>query len=1120
MNKNRQKNYPSFTHLTEESLDDNSSLKKMLSFIGGNKLIVDFGCASGYFAQILNTRGCIVTGVEINSLAAEQAKQHCREVIVADLDFVSIAEILPNQKFDVAVFGDVLEHLRNPQKVLEDTKAILKEDGFIVASIPNIAHGAIRLALLKGEFEYTELGILDNTHLRFFTRTTVEQLFDTSGYIINAIDCTKVGIFSGSNLVPTVKQEEFSSDISQQIEQDPDANTLQFIIKATQCSIEAKYNLLQDNYSAQLKQIQQLNSQLQQTQSELERSQLQVQQTQSELERSQFELRKLHQNTLHYQSVIQAMESSKFWKLRNSWFKLKSFNTTNVTQVAKIADVTNTAATNTAYPTKVTIVVPIFNAYEDTRKCLDSLLLYTEYKHEILLIDDASTDERIAEFTQKLSSEYSHITCLRNSQNFGFVRNCNIAFSQSKQTEDIVLLNSDTVVTPNWLDKLILAAYSSSDIGTVTPLTNNGTICSVPNWLEENEIPEGYDILSFANLIENISLKTYPKIPTAVGFCMYIKRETLEKVGYFDEINFGKGYGEENDFCCRASAAGYTHIIDDSTFVYHAGSKSFGEQKQKLIKNNLAILSKLHPNYLPEVEKFIIEKPIQNIITNIWLNMYIERIRKFSPICFILHNTTEESINPHLGGTEYHCAALITELSQTHPIYTLYFNTHKSSIDFNIFFKEDIIRFAFTCHLPKINSYLAENTNFLNIFSDIIKHFQPSIIHIHHLINLPILDISAVIKQEKIPYFISIHDYYFICPSYNLIDYQQRFCFEHKNEQYCQKCIQSLFCQGKDLKQKWSYICERMLGEAELIIVPSITSASYINREYEGISDKVKVIRHGIFTQEFIKNQTHNKVNLSKERTKNWNVSPLKVGIIGSINISKGGKVIAELIEKVNSQHNLKDNFEFYFFGRLSPEIPIRFTNFQLNPSYKRQELKEILDNIDVVIFPAIWAETYCLTADEVIFFGVPIISSPIGAIAERVKEFGLGWVSPSGSPEDLINTLLSVKSSNEDYEKVKINIDKYHIVSYEEMAYNYMQEYKRFMNNSFDINQNIPPKSTTVLTLQDIFAAYNQELRINQKKVRMPLSEQSIFWVFLKNSFFGVWEFFRFLAIRLQLIK
>ncbi|MDF5709102.1 MAG: glycosyltransferase [Nostoc sp. S4] len=375
------KDYYSDINLTEKSLDENHSLKKMLRFIGYNKNVVDFGCATGYFAQLLNNRGCIVTGVEINSDAAKVAQQHCNKVIVADLDFVSITEILPNQYFDIAIFGDVLEHLRNPWKVLEETKHILKKNGYVVASIPNIAHGAIRLSLLQGKFEYTELGILDNTHLRFFTRKTIEDLFESSGYILNEIDFTKLPIFSGNNLIPKITKEEFNNDIIEQIEQDQDAEILQFIVKAIPYSLEAKYTALEAKYSVltershkQLEQSQQLQSQivaiksnfersqsqlqdtqaqleqsqfqlqdtqaqLQDTQAQLERSQFQLQQTQIELERSQFQLQdtqaqlKLSQLELQQtqielersQGTIIAMNTSKFWQLRKIWFKFRHF---------------------------------------------------------------------------------------------------------------------------------------------------------------------------------------------------------------------------------------------------------------------------------------------------------------------------------------------------------------------------------------------------------------------------------------------------------------------------------------------------------------------------------------------------------------------------------------------------------------------------------------------------------------------------------------------------------------------------------------------------------------------------------------------------------------------------
>ena len=262
MSKEWSKDYPESENLTEEGLDENHSLRKMFYLIGDNQRVADFGCASGYFAQLLNKKGCIVTGVEINPDAAKVAEQYCKEVIVADLDFVSVTEILPSQEFDVAVFGDVLEHLRNPWKILEETKQILRKDGYIVASIPNIAHGAIRLSLLEGRFEYTELGILDNTHLRFFTRKTVEELFESRGYLVNIADRTKLEIFSDSSLIPQNQREQFNTDTIKQLEEDKDADTLQFIIRADPCIIEKKYAAISDRSSKLLEESQQLQPQL------------------------------------------------------------------------------------------------------------------------------------------------------------------------------------------------------------------------------------------------------------------------------------------------------------------------------------------------------------------------------------------------------------------------------------------------------------------------------------------------------------------------------------------------------------------------------------------------------------------------------------------------------------------------------------------------------------------------------------------------------------------------------------------------------------------------------------------------------------------------------------------
>lgn len=377
MNADWEKDYPLLVDLSEKDLDDNSSLKKMLRLIGDNKRVIDFGCATGYFARLLCNRGCEVIGVEVNPKAAKIAEKYCQEVIVADLDFVCLSEIcsekLLSNKFDVAVFGDVLEHLRNPWKVLTETRSLLKPQGFVIASIPNIAHGAIRLALLQGNFEYKQLGILDNTHLRFFTHKTIKQLFEDSGYLIDVIEQTKLGIYSHSELIPAIEKNNFDTNITQEVEQDEYADTLQFIVRGYPVSLETKYTSLHkqyfevveklnhsendlDNLRLELQQskikleakdieLEEAQAQLEETQIQLEKAQIKLEETQNKLnqeklqlqqekiqlqqiqqqwEDSQIKLQQAHDSWEHCQRIIQAMETSKFWKLREFWFQIKN----------------------------------------------------------------------------------------------------------------------------------------------------------------------------------------------------------------------------------------------------------------------------------------------------------------------------------------------------------------------------------------------------------------------------------------------------------------------------------------------------------------------------------------------------------------------------------------------------------------------------------------------------------------------------------------------------------------------------------------------------------------------------------------------------------------------------
>jgi 2-polyprenyl-3-methyl-5-hydroxy-6-metoxy-1,4-benzoquinol methylase len=207
----------------------NSSQVFAVEMIGGNKRVLEFGCASGYVSRVLRDRGCQVVGIEIDPEFASEAKEFCEDVIIGNAEDLDLESILAERSFDVAVFGDVLEHLSDPLAILRRVRQWLVPDGYVVASLPNIAHGAVRLALLEGRFDYTPEGLLDETHLRFFTHDTIKELFHQAGFVVVETRRTHVGIFESE--IP-VRREDFDPEVVARIEADHDATTYQFVVKA------------------------------------------------------------------------------------------------------------------------------------------------------------------------------------------------------------------------------------------------------------------------------------------------------------------------------------------------------------------------------------------------------------------------------------------------------------------------------------------------------------------------------------------------------------------------------------------------------------------------------------------------------------------------------------------------------------------------------------------------------------------------------------------------------------------------------------------------------------------------------------------------------------------------
>jgi len=253
------------------------------------------------------------------------------------------------------------------------------------------------------------------------------------------------------------------------------------------------------------------------------------------------------------------------------------------------------------------VVIPAYNAAEELNTCLESVYSTVPVNTEVIVIDDASPDPAAQKVIRSWRERMAdHWSFLANKENQGFVGTANRGMAQTRS--NVVLLNSDTVVTPGWLQGLQTCLSSDPTIATATPWTNNGEIVSIPAFCQVNPLPE--DLGAVAEVIRSCGAARYPNLPTAVGFCMAISRSAIDHLGPFDQDLFGKGYGEENDFSVRASEAGMRNVLCDTVYVAHVGGRSFGPIGLKPDESSMQRLLSRHPGYLAQVQEFISSDPL------------------------------------------------------------------------------------------------------------------------------------------------------------------------------------------------------------------------------------------------------------------------------------------------------------------------------------------------------------------------------------------------------------------------------------------------------------------------------------------------------------------------------
>ena len=237
----------------------------------------------------------------------------------------------------------------------------------------------------------------------------------------------------------------------------------------------------------------------------------------------------------------------------------------------------------------IDIVICVHNAQSSVEKCFASILESKTIDYRVIVVNDAS-DPYTTGYLRDITQTHKDWRLIENTECLRYTKSCNIGM-HAAEADLVLLLNSDTVVTENWLERLVACAESSADIGIVGPFSNAASWQSLPCQFDQtgdwaiNELPSGWSLNQMADVVAAHSIWKYPRLPFVNGFCMLVKRQVINEIGFMDEVGFPFGYGDEIDYCFRAKDAGYDSALSDHVFVYHKKSQSYGHDERRHLTN-------------------------------------------------------------------------------------------------------------------------------------------------------------------------------------------------------------------------------------------------------------------------------------------------------------------------------------------------------------------------------------------------------------------------------------------------------------------------------------------------------------------------------------------------------
>lgn len=615
--------------------------------------------------------------------------------------------------------------------------------------------------------------------------------------------------------------------------------------------------------------------------------------------------------------------------------------------------------------TIVDVVVPVYRGAESAKRCVESVLTSPQrHPFELIVVDDGSPEPELSRWLREQAAS-GRLTLVVQAQRQGFAAAVNRAIALHPD-RDLVVLHSDAEVANDWLDRLRAHAGKSRDIGTVSPFASRGGVANYPRSSEDNAMPEGLDVVSLDALFSRANPGEAAPARLSCGPCVYFRRACLDAVGAFDAGPLGSDYGVEQDFCLRASAAEFRHVLAADTYVWHEGAVAFGADAQELAIRAEKALDKLYPQYPALRAEFDERDAARPFARRVDLLRLAEWPRPL--ILFVAHGWG--------GGIRRHMNDLAAMAGERCEVLML-----QPAVD-------DTVKFWWPREGEGFVAYFRLPRE-LPALADLLRALGVARIHFHHVHGLPrsVLDLP---RSVGVPYDCTLHDYYAICPQYHLVTEEGRYCGE-PDAAGCAACLARRPGQwGLDIAG-WRSALGQLLRGAARVIAPTRDVAQRIARYLPDVSPTVL---------------PHPESPVEMPRA-------VRVAVLGNLSPEKGLRVVSACARDARVRGL---PLAFRVLGSTTealPQWPV--ASLSIHGQYEENDLATLVaaERPDVIWFPAQVPETYAYTLTVALAAGVPIVASALGAFPERLaghsRSFLVAW---DASPAEWNDALLKAGSA------------------------------------------------------------------------------------------------------------